>query len=43
MGNGHLGGGGVFARGNKVAESLWLINRLKQEAKQSGSRVHLTN
>ncbi len=42
-GDGHLVVvGDVFDRGAGVTESLWLIYRLEQEARQAGGRVHFT-
>lgn len=41
FGKGHLVVlGDVFDRGPKVTESLWLIYRLEQQAKESGGMVH---
>jgi hypothetical protein len=41
FGNGHVVfNGDVFDRGDRVTESLWLIYRLEQEARQAGGRVH---
>jgi hypothetical protein len=40
-GDGHLVfNGDMVDRGDKVTETLWLIYRLEQEAKQNGGRVH---
>ena len=33
--------GDIFDRGEKVTESLWLINQLERKAKLKGGRVHL--
>lgn len=42
FGNGHvLFNGDVFDRGARVTESLWLIYRLEQEAREAGGRVHM--
>ena len=42
FGKGHVVfNGDVFDRGDRVTESLWLLYRLEQEAKQAGGRVHV--
>ncbi|MHC4427093.1 MAG: metallophosphoesterase [Planctomycetota bacterium] len=42
FGTGHVVfNGDVFDRGDRVTESLWLIYRLEQEARQAGGRVHM--
>ncbi len=41
FGKGHLVIlGDIFDRGDGVAESLWLVHKLEQQAEQAGGRVH---